>query len=260
MLLIAIACTVESQDTAIDCDLTDDFPEVTPDPANADYPDPEVDVYCTDDELVVLSNGIPGFAYVQATPNDLEAIDWEWRVTRSPQLTGTTSDIPELGLAGFTVSGLPIYGPNEGPPTYGDPVYDAILDDCLGHTAPEGDYHFHALVTACILGTTDQVQPVLGYAMDGFPIYGPTGCLDEACTESATMESAWEQVGDPSEGAWDAYQVGEATGDTVLDSCNGREQPDGSYGYHVTATFPYILGCYRGTAEGAGDDQGGGAP
>ena len=33
--------------------------------------------------------------------------------------------------------------------------------------------------------------------------------------------------------------------------------PDGSYGYHVTSTFPYTLGCYKGTASGS---AGSGAP
>jgi hypothetical protein len=51
-----------------------------------------------------------------------------------------------------------------------------------------------------------------------------------------------------------------------LDECNGRFGPDGTYRYHATATFPYILGCYRGTANGAGgggepvDPGGGGQP
>ena len=39
---------------------------------------------------------------------------------------------------------------------------------------------------------------------------------------------------------------------TDLDECNGHttatpDFPDGIYHYHVTATFPYISGCYRGT-------------
>ena len=247
MLLLALAC---SSDVAVDCDAASGFPTVEADPANSAYEDPSVTAYCTDDELVVQSNGIPDFPFESITPNELQAQDWEWRVTRSPKLTGTTSELPELGLAAFSVNGLPIYGPNEGPPTYGDPLYDNIVDDCLGHTAPQGDYHFHALVAECVLGG-EAASPgqVLGYAMDGFPIYGNEACVDEACSETAPMESAWEQVGDPSEGAWDAYEVG--SGGT-LDACNGRTQPDGSYGYHLTDTFPYVLGCYSGTATDAG--------
>jgi hypothetical protein len=35
----------------------------------------------------------------------------------------------------------------------------------------------------------------------------------------------------------------------VLDECNGRIQPDGTYGYHATLTFPYIVGCLKGTPK-----------
>jgi hypothetical protein len=49
----------------------------------------------------------------------------------------------------------------------------------------------------------------------------------------------------------------------ILDPCNGRVGPDGVYRYHATTTFPYVLGCYRGTpsdSAGAGDPGGGGPP
>ena len=39
-----------------------------------------------------------------------------------------------------------------------------------------------------------------------------------------------------------------AVNTTTLDACNGRTQPDGTYGYHVTTNFPYIIGCFTGTA------------
>jgi hypothetical protein len=68
------------------------------------------------------------------------------------------------------------------------------------------------------------------------------------------FESAWEQTGDPSTYAWENHEYVEKGGEQYLDQCNGRTQPDGSYGYHATATFPYILGCYVGSAEGAGED------
>jgi hypothetical protein len=35
----------------------------------------------------------------------------------------------------------------------------------------------------------------------------------------------------------------------MLDECNGRIQPDGTYGYHATLTFPYIVGCLKGTPK-----------
>ena len=48
-----------------------------------------------------------------------------------------------------------------------------------------------------------------------------------------------------------------------LDECNGHVGPSGDYHYHTTATFPYILGCYRGTPTnngGNGTPPGGSCP
>lgn len=66
------------------------------------------------------------------------------------------------------------------------------------------------------------------------------------------------QTGDPTTYAWDAYAYQESDADNVLDQCNGRVQADGTYGYHATATFPYMIGCYHGEVNaGAGQDTGG---
>jgi hypothetical protein len=48
---------------------------------------------------------------------------------------------------------------------------------------------------------------------------------------------------------WSAYSFKASTSKTVLDECNGRIQPDGTYGYHATLTFPYIVGCLKGTPK-----------
>jgi len=62
------------------------------------------------------------------------------------------------------------------------------------------------------------------------------------------MKSGYLKTGNPKTNSWSAYTYKKSTSSTVLDSCNGRTQPDGTYGYHVTADFPYIIGCFTGTA------------
>ena len=58
-----------------------------------------------------------------------------------------------------------------------------------------------------------------------------------------------------------AYTYRKQAGAEFLDRCNGRVGPDGTYRYHATSTFPYILGCFRGTpAGGAGPGTGPGVP
>jgi hypothetical protein len=67
------------------------------------------------------------------------------------------------------------------------------------------------------------------------------------------MNSSYVKTGDPTTYAWDAYTYTAKPNDpTFLDECNGHVGPKGDYHYHVTATFPYILGCFRGTPNGAG--------
>ena len=64
---------------------------------------------------------------------------------------------------------------------------------------------------------------------------------------TARMRSGYVLTGDPTSEAWQAHDYRAADDPAVLDRCNGRTQPDGTYGYHVTSGFPYVLGCFRGT-------------
>ena len=237
------------------------FPELTAHAANGAYADPWVVAACEDDSLVVAANGIPDFEFIEMTPNGLAAQDWNWEITLNPQVAAATTDVPLLGTIGFSVTGLPLFGPNEGafPDPYGDPVYNSIVDQCLGHTAQGGMYHFHAMLVQCITGAIESPEAIVGYAMDGFPIYGTMGCLDTDCNDVVEFESSWDQTGDPTTYAWDNYSYSAKNGEQFLDECNGRVGPDGTYRYHITPTFPYLLGCYAGTAvDGGGGDPGGG--
>ena len=54
--------------------------------------------------------------------------------------------------------------------------------------------------------------------------------------------------------AWDSHRYVEKEGVEWLDECNGRIGPDGTYRYHATLTFPYILGCYHGVVENLRQD------
>jgi hypothetical protein len=219
--------------------------------AGASYVKPTISVTCSNSELKVSSNGMISFPFEQKTPNSLSAQTWSWSVPLNPAKAKTITSIKNvLGTLGFTVSGLPIYGPTEGPqPTaqaFGDPVYNKILDTCGGHTGPGSEYHHHAitLVQQCNLSK----QAILGYALDGFPIYTTLGCLDKKCTKTALMQSGYIKTGNPVTNTWDAYTYKASKSASVLDSCNGRTQPDGTYGYHATTNFPYIIGCFTGTA------------
>ena len=243
--------------------------------AGAQYPKPTLTAKCVGDKFVVDGNDIPPYTFVQTTPNPLAANDKHYEIPRTPQYTATTTSIPLLGVAGFAVNGLPFFGPNEAAQpadeAYGDPVYNGLMDACLGHTSP-GEYHYHSMSVKCLDENSlvsepwmnadppaDEASPVIGWALDGFPIYGPQECNDAACSSVVTLQSGYDKIGDPKSHAWDAYEWGAHANDPgYLDSCNGHTGPNGDYHYHVTATFPYILGCYHGTADGAGGGGTGG--
>ena len=235
------------------------------------YPAPELSVSCDDNTLIVESNGIPHYTFVPMTPNPLEVMSWRYEVTRTPEMADTETTIPLLGYVGFAVNGIPIYGPNEAefPDPYGDPIHNGILDGCMGHVG--NAYHNHALLVQCLTEqslvsmpwtnappSSEDPSPVVGYAADGFPIYGPYGCTNATCDTVIEFKSSWVQIGDPTTYAWDNHEYREQDGEEYLDRCNGRIGPDGTYRYHATAEFPYVLGCYKGTPNAVGGDDAGG--
>ena len=232
------------------------FIDVQPDPMNSQYPDPELGVTCSDIEMTVTSNGIPSFEFRRITPNDLQAQDYTWTIPLMPKPAGSTSEIPLLGPVAIMVDGLPIYGPNEAPAQgTADPYLDGILDFCNGHTAQRGDYHYHARANCLSEDLEDNVDLVMGYAFDGFPIMAPFVCEGEDCETVKKLESSWRMTSNE-RNAWDAHEYVEGTGD--LDECNGMVGQDGEYRYYATDSFPYLLGCYVGTPTQNGPGGGGG--
>ncbi len=226
------------------------FPNLSNKPgAGAGYVKPSVTVTCSTTRLKVSSNGMPSYTFVAKTPSALRAQKWSWSVPLSPKVAVSTTSIDgRLGTIGFTTTGLPFYGPEEGDQpadeAHGDPIFNGLLDSCYGHNGPMGDYHIHALRWTIGCGFT--TQKIVAYAADGFPVYAGQACLNKKCTSTATLQSGYVRTGNPKKNAWDAYTY-RSGGTTTLDRCNGRTEPDGSYGYHITKGFPYIIGCFRGT-------------
>jgi len=119
-----------------------------------------------------------------------------------------------------TPMGLAFNGVNFDPPAPTDAILRAHtlapLDDCGGHVNPHTGYHYHA-VTGCTkeVPQTDNHAPMIGYAMDGFGIYG--------------------------------LKDKEGNSPTDLDDCGGHE--DELRGYHYHAGDPgsnQIIKCLNG--------------
>ena len=218
--------------------------------AGPSYAKPSQTVACSATEVAVTTNDMISFPFVQLTPHSLTPQSLTIKFPRNPSVAATpTNVVNRLGTAGVTVSGLLFYPVTEGPSpaesAYGDPYYNKLLDGCGGHGGPTNEYHYHVLITIAVCNLKN--TGIIGYAIDGFPVYGPTACLNAKCTKTALVKSGYTQIGNPQKNAWDAYKYTGTPSSTVLDECNGRIQPNGTYGYHATLSFPYIIGCFKGT-------------
>ncbi|MEM9515254.1 MAG: YHYH protein [Actinomycetota bacterium] len=226
---------------------------------NPDLAAPESSAVCVGDNIVITSNGIPDYTYIETSPGSPQAGDLQFTIPADPEVAATTTAVPALGTAAVSLTGIPIYGPTEG--TGGDVLsLVGALSECGSHNGPTG-FHIHLFGTSA---TTDclftpeaaaAAPQLLGYALDGYPIY----------TGNDQYTSSWELT-DASLFAtdtWAAHSYVEGSGD--LDECNGLVDESGNYAYYTTDTFPYVLGCYTGVVDlaaagGGGGGGGGGGP
>jgi arylsulfate sulfotransferase len=211
------------------------------------YPDPTLSVTCSNSSMVVTSNNIPDFEFVQTTPSRLREQNVRLEITLSPKIATQTTAVPLGGASAVTTTGLLIFGPTEAPRDgYKDPYLDGLLDYCNGHTAQMGDYHFHNLPKCYSYSKTPGA--VLGYTLDGFPIVAGYVCTDSSCSSTQALKSSWRvKAGRTGRdgNAWEVHEYVAGLGD--LDQCNGKKDAQGNYAYYATETFPYFMGCYVGT-------------
>lgn len=151
---------------------------------------------------------------------------------------------------------------------------NVALDEYAGHPY-QGRYHYHGdnealsfLKAADVF--SDYGSPVVGFAPDGFPIYGHY-FYDEDINDVRKAKSGWQIKKDfkngrtPLSGAsfdpppiethklgifvedWEYDESDENPGD--LDECNGMTDAFGNYGYYYTETYPYGPKCTFGTPD-----------
>ncbi|MCU1399029.1 MAG: hypothetical protein JWN62_2138 [Acidimicrobiales bacterium] len=186
------------------------------------------------DQRVVTSNGLPldtstGVFPVAAddpaasydrNPNTITEQTLSFSIPAAPTAAATSTCVG--GEVGVAINGVPIFN-----------AFDAggrdagaweVQDTCQGHPQDRGLYHYHS-ISECLDTPGVNPSPLVGYAFDGFGIYGSR----------------------------DAN--GNEISDQDLDECHGTTSPvlwDGEmvtmYHYVATHEFPYTVGCFRGTA------------
>lgn len=139
------------------------------------------------------------------------------------------------------------------------------LDDHHGHVQPNGSYHYHGLPTGLLKKLKVRAgkhSPLIGFALDGYPIYALYGYCDPNNTKSQIikLKSSWQlkrglrpSSGKSPGGRYDGtftkdYEYVKDSGD--LDKCNGRftvtkEYPQGTYAYFLTEQWPVIPRYFR---------------
>jgi len=139
-----------------------------------------------------------------------------------------------------------------------DPMHEENgfqVDSHNAHAQPDGTYHYHGSPIALFDDTDSQDSPVIGFAADGFPIFGSyfddQGAIQKA-TSSYRLKSGSRPDGEGNpagnyDGAFrDDYEYIHDLGD--LDECNGMTK-NGVYGYYITNAYPYVLACFTGTPD-----------
>jgi len=189
---------------------------------------------------ILKSNGIPNHDVILQAEDPLCITEWMVFLPLHPMLVANDSitEVSARGILAIGINGIPVMGSQD----YGgdralEYAANQTSSSVRGHSAKEGDWHYHYGDFGGIVPGNVYSNFIVGYAMDGFPIYGP---LED---------------------------------DSVLDECNGMTGEDGTYRYHVrkldqvntsssycndgsadggslvAVNWNYVLGCFKGNVS-----------
>ena len=124
------------------------------------------------------------------------------------------------------------------------------------HTQPNGQYHYHGNPMALFDNNPGaNGSPVIGFAADGFPIFGSYFRDESGKVRKARSGYQLKQGNRPRSprdpgGRYDGMYVDDYvfTGAGDLDECNGMTV-NGQYGYYVTDSYPWVMKCFSGKPE-----------
>ena len=188
--------------------------------------------------LTIAGNGLPPATTATGTfpisasdavyaydrnPNHIAAQSLAYTLNNNPVAAASPGCLSG-GLIGVALNGVAIFDALDA--VGNDAVAREGQDGCHGHPQQSSMYHYHGWLFACVAdsGSAGQNSSLLGYALDGYGIYGP-------------------------------WYNGKVLTTADLDVCHGTTSVVSWHGaqtsiYHYVSTydFPYTLGCYHGTA------------
>lgn len=176
-----------------------------------DVPDHPSPYFATSNPLYEQYNG--NNANFRLNPNRITSQNMTFRIPINPT-EASDKQATSLGAMGISLNGVVFFNQYAGPNN--QPLTSEIdsFDQYLGHPQAQGAYHYHQEPT--YLTSTLGSNALLGWLLDGFPVYGP-------------MED------------------GTRINNSDLDDYHGHshattEYPNGIYHYHITDADPYING------------------
>ncbi|MBM3735647.1 MAG: YHYH protein [Acidobacteria bacterium] len=252
---------------------------------------PEVHRVWSDEAYAYVESAglsMQSFGMLETRPEEEAPRKFVYRIPRAPQPAKRPAAAP--AVAGTFINGVPIYSVNAGPSFRGQNLWHADSAATASRRGPAPP------LLAALLRDTGRHSPLIGYAIDGFPIYGPYGWDDAGRLRrfrssyrirNATRRTARNRVEltpaqeGPAAGPQfpagtfaEDYEFSAGGGD--LDEHNGRfartpEYPGGTYAYflatspHGEPEYPYLTGpSLRGefqpvdlaSYQAAGEDNG----
>lgn len=248
---------------------------------------------------------IPGYSIGPWTgnPNTPSNQNFVFEIPRNPVPNTGTADSVGLGQMAVWSNGVAAYNASDAQTYNNDGTWHrnayyfegVSFDNCLGHPDQRGCYHHH-VNPKCLYNDLDSTQhsPIIGYAFDGYPIYGAYGYSNPTNASSSIkrMTPSYQlrkmvnrdtlpdgtvcSVADQGPAVSTTYPLGDfmedyeyISGSGDLDEHNGRfcvtpDYPNGTYAYFVTIddkqtpVFPYVLGyTYYGVVVKADIGNGG---
>ena len=232
-----------------------------------------VEITASAESCGLISNSIPNHDFNDGSasfPNNTNEVDQDLVILRNAQIAETITELDQGSLDVILLNGAPVdmlsagcwdgsknvaVGCNADSDWLIDPLgSDGFLsaDTHNGHTQPNGLYHYHGEPRALYDDNPGpEGSPVIGFAADGFPVYGPyfldsdSGQIRKA-RSGYTLKEGTRPSGPG--GIYDGFynEDWEYTDAGDLDRCNGMTI-DGQYGYFLTDNYPWIIKCFVGS-------------
>lgn len=194
------------------------------------------DIYVDGDYIVIKTNDVPDHkspyflntewqstmwvddtrpSFMQAPNNKIATTNTTFRIPKNP-VAATTHTALTAAMIGVAINGVSFFNQYQAQNQLITSTSGEYLSFDLygGHPTPFNEYHYH--IEPNYLTSTKGEDALMGFMLDGFPIYGPME--NNAVLTSADLDTYHGHFG--------------ATAD----------YPDGIYHYHITSDIPYING------------------